>query len=1151
MGNNTIRAIGQVLATLVVGALPLFCQSFTGRILGTVSDPAGAVIPGAAITVTSLDTNRVFQASTNTVGNYAVSSLERGGYQIEVTAPGFKRFVQRGIVLEMQQQARVDVVLEVGAVSESIEVIADAPLLETTDATLGKVVDNQRIVSLPLNSRNVFSLLYLTPGVTGSASSTYGTGFGLSGSRNSYLNVMVDGISTAHPTVNGTTGNSTFPPVDAVAEFKVSTNYTAEFGRSNGGIVNIVYKSGSNDLHGSAFWFLRNSVLDANNFFNNMQGNELGSFKRNQFGAHATGPIVRNRTFFLASYEGLRQRAFASTNTTVPTLLERDGDFSQTFASNGNLIRIFNPFTTMANPSGGFVREAFADNRVPASMMDPVALNVIQYYPAPNIAGNAITNQNNFYNTGSSRLDQDQWDFRVDHNLSDNQRFFVRFSWRENIDAPPQMFPDAAAIAEGRVEQGVRQPSISIDYSNTLNPTTIFTGRVGFSRSLFIYDNQGLGFQPSSLGLPADMDRVVDREMFPRFAASGYVNLGGNDHRWNAFMTYSALGNLTKMIGNHTLKFGYEGMMIRVNVWEARAAGTFGFSPGFTQGPDPTRASSTAGNSMASLLLGTGTSGNTLIRNWKNVASQSFYHSWYLQDDWRVTNKLSLNLGLRYEFDLPRTERYDRMNWFEPSAASPLAGQVPGFDNLTGGVRFVGVDGNPRTQYHKDFNNIGPRFGFAYQLDDKTVVRGGYGHYFGPSRQAAAGTVGPFGFRVEYLWVPSVDGGLTPFNRLSNPYPEGFRDVPGASDGLLTQAGANLQAFRQDSPSPWNMVWNFTIQRELPGGVLLETAYLGNRGLYLHRSTEGGMDINQLDPSHMALGSQLNQLVDNPFYGVVNNGVHLSPRISRAQLLRPHPQFTAIIPLYDAGSNSIYHSWQNTLKKRLSGGVQFEGSYTWSKLIDTNINHQNTYNVAASRALSDADVAHRFVLGAVYDLPFGRGRRFGSGASGVSQALFGGWQINGIITYQSGLPLRLTASNTAGILGVMTLPNNNGQSGKLTGRVQDRLEEYLDTSVFSQPAPFTFGNHSVYSPDIRNDGIGTCASRIRQASAPERTRSLPNRHLDLGHEDFPVQTALDLRALHPFHRETLVVPTENVTASILTGCSWTEVERKTRQRLYL
>lgn len=1066
-----MKAIARSVFALLFVAGALGAQSFTGRIFGTVSDATGGVIPQAAVTVWETGTNRTLSVVSDANGNYSLNELPRGNYQIEVSVPGFKKFVRRGIILELQEQAKVDVSLEVGEATDSVEVVADAPLLETSSATLGKVVDNRRILALPLNSRNVYTLLFLTPGVSGSVSSTYGTSYGINGARNSMLDVLVDGVSTAHPTVNGFSGNSTFPPVDAVAEFKVlGTNYSAEFGRSNGGVVNVVYKSGTNDFHGSAFWFLRNSVLDANNFFNNRLGRDLGSFKRNQFGAHATGPIVRDRTFFLANFEGLRERSFASTTTTVPTALQRTGDFSQTFASNGQLIQIFDPFTTRPNPSGGHIRDAFAGNLIPADRIDSVALNVLKYYPAPNTQGNPVTNQNNYYNSGSRSFDQNQVDARVDHNLTDSQRFFVRFSWRDNMNSPPPLFPDDLAIAEGRVNQGVHQPSASIDYSNTINPTTIFTGRLGFSRSLFIYDNQGLGFVPSSLGLPKGMDAVVDRQMFPRFGASGFVNLGGSDHRWNAFMTYTALANMTKMMGSHTLKFGWEGRMIRVNVWEARAAGTFNFSAGFTQGPNPVKASSTAGNSMASLLLGTGTSGNTLIRNWKNVAAESFYHAWYLQDDWRLSPKLTVNLGLRYEIDFPRTERYDRMNWFDPAARSPLAEQVPGFPNLSGGVRFVGVDGNPRTQFNKDLNNLSPRVGLAYQLDSKTVIRAGYGHFVGPSRQAAQGTVGPFGFRVEYLWVTTVDG-ITPFNTLENPYPEGFRDVPGAADGLLTQAGANLQAFLQDSPSPWNIMWNFSVQRELPGDVLLESAYVGNRGLYLHRSTESGMNINQLPPEAMALGSELNEKVENPFYGVVNNGVHLAPTISRGQLLRPYPQFTNVIPLYDAGSNSIYHSWQNTVKKRFSGGLQFEGSYTWAKLIDTGWSHQNTYDVAASRALSSSDIPHRFVMGFVYELPFGRGRKLGSGASGVSQALFGGWQVNGIVSYSMGTPLAISASNTSGLFAPLTLPNNNGQSGKKTGRVQDRLNAYFDKSVFSQPAPYTFGNHARYSPDIRRDGV--------------------------------------------------------------------------------
>jgi hypothetical protein len=1045
-------------------------QSFTGRIVGTVTDSTGGLVGAAQIRATEVATNRVLATASNATGNYSFNELPRGEYQLEVSAPGFKNTVRRGIQLAIGQQARVDVQLEVGSVAESVEVVADASLLETVDSVLGKVVDNKRITELPLNTRNVFSLLYLTPGVTGSVSSTYSTGFAINGARNSMLDILVDGVSTAHPTVNGFSGNSTFPPVEAIAEFKVlGANYSAEFGRSNGGIVNVVYKSGTNTLHGSLFEFLRNSKLDANDFFNNRQGRPLGSFKRNQFGGMVNGPIKKDKTFFLASYEGLRERSSANTSTSVPTAEQRRGDFSQTRAANGSAVNIFNPFTTRAQGTG-FVRDPFPGNVVPASLMDPVAVNAMKYFPQPNTVVNAVTNLNNFFNVGARSFDQNQIDGRVDHNLTDKQRIFGRFSWRENLDSPPMYFPEELTIAEGRVNQGVRQPSASIDYTNALTPTMVWTMRAGFSRSLFDYDNQGLGFKPSALGLPAAVDSVVDRQMFPRIGASGFVNLGGNDHRFSTFNTYTLLSNLSKIAGNHSLKMGWEGRMIRVNVWEARSAGTFNFSQGFTQGPNPNTASATAGNSIASLLLGTGTTGNVLIRNWKNVAAQSFYHAFYLQDDWRITKKLTLNIGLRYEVDLPRTERYNRFNWLDPYAVSPLSGQVPGMGELRGGVKFVGVDGNPRTQFNKDLNNFGPRFGLAYQVDSKTVVRAAYGHFFGPSRQAAQGTVGPFGFRVEYPWVTTTDG-ITPFNRLSNPYPEGFRDVPGAADGLLTQAGANLQAFLQDSPSPWNMMWNFTLQRELPGAVLLESTYVGNRGLYLSRSGEGGMELNQLDPQYLALGSALNQRVPNPFFGIVNNGVHLSPTIARGQLLRPFPQFTNVQPLYDAGSNSIYHSWQNTFRRRFGNGFMFEGNYTWAKMMDTGDSHQNTFDVAASRALSGQDIAHRFVTSVLYDLPVGKGRKIDTGESAFVNAILGGWQVNGIVTFQSGTPLALSANNTSGLFAARTQPNSTGISGKKTGRVQDRLNSYFTQSAYAQPAAFTFGNLGRFLPDVRSDSV--------------------------------------------------------------------------------
>jgi len=1063
----------RTILAFVLAAASVAAQSFTGTILGTVKDTTDAVVPNAAITVINMGTNARAEARSDANGNYAVPLLPPGQYRIQAEAPGFKLAVREGLVLQVQQQARVDLVLTVGALSESVVVTADAPLLESTTSTIGKVVDNRRIMSLPLNSRNVYSLIYLTPGVAGSIGNNYNSlSYAINGARSSMMDTIIDGVTGSHPTVQGYTGISVFPSVDAIDEFKVQAqNFSAEFGRSAGSVLNVVYKSGANQLHGSVYEFLRNSVLDANNFFANRLNQPLASFKRSQFGGMLAGPVLQDKLFYMVSFEGLRQRSFSSATTTVPTDLERRGDFSQTLASNGQLIRIFDPFTTRPNPAGaGYIRDAFPDNRIPATRFDRVAVNALKYYPVANTAGHPVTKQQNYYSSGSRRLNTDNYDFRVDHNIASNKRFFARYSHRLVRDYPASFVPPELSIAEGRINEENRARNAVADYTHTLSPATILTVRFGFARTLYVHANQGLGFLPSSLGLPKDIDAAVDRQMFPRIGASGYANLGGGDHRWNAFNSGTGLANVTHIRGAHSLKIGYEGRLIRVPNWEARSAGTFNFSAGFTQGPDPNRASSTAGNSAASLLLGTGTTGNTLIQAWKNVAAQSYYHAGYIQDDWRVTSKLTLNLGLRYDLETPRTERYNRMNYFDAASASPLARITPQFPNLTGGVVFVGVDGRSRHQYLWDTNNVAPRLGLAYQLTKRTVIRSAYAHIFGPSPQQAHGTVGPMGFRTENLWVTTLDG-ITPYNLLANPYPQGFRPPPGAAEGLLTQTGSTLQSPLRNTITPYSMQWNFSIQRDLPGQVMLETAYVGTRGLQLSRNAESGLSLNQLLPEHMALGSKLNELVDNPFATSVNRGVLVGPRIARAQLLRPYPQFTDVIPLYSSGSSSTYHSLQVTLTKRLTHGLQVDGSYTWAKNIDNGMSHQNSYDIRADRSLVDIDIAQRLVVSYIYEMPFGRGKRYGAGAAGWVNWLLGGWQINGITSFQTGTPLSLSASNTAGLFNPKTRTNNSGQSGKLTGPVHERLGRYFDTTVFSQPAPFTFGNVGERLPDIRNDGI--------------------------------------------------------------------------------
>ncbi len=1056
-----------VIAAIYCLNFSAHAQSFTGSIVGTVKNPEGAVVPNAEITIIHEQTNRTLTVMTNSEGYYASAPLGVGTYRVEAKMSGFRRVFRGGIVLQIQQTAVIDFTLELGAVSEEVEVKAEAPVLESTTTTLGKVVDNRQIGDLPLNTRNVYSLIFLTPGVTGSIGNNYNSlSYSVNGARPTMMDTVIDGVTASFPTVNGFTGISIFPSVDAIQEFKVmGATYPAEFGRSLGSVLNVVFKSGTNQFHGSAYEFLRNSVFDANNFFENRAGRPLGSFKRSQFGGHATGPIIRDKTFFMGSYEGLRARSFASSIRTVPTKEQRNGNFSETFNQAGALIRIFDPFTTP-----GSVRKQFSENKIPKDQIDPVALNILKYFPLPNQPGDQFTNANNYAASGSAQTNLDNYDFRIDHRISENQTFFARYSHRYTQDVPLKAFPEELTVAEGRVIQENRARNFVAEYTHTLSPSMVLTARLGFARTLFVFSNQGLGFKPSSLGLPAAIDSVVDRQMFPAIGVSGMTSLGGNDHRFNAFMSYPFVASLTRAQGKHNWKYGGEVRLIRVNVWEARNAGTFNFNAGFTQGPNPTTASNSAGLGFASFLLGAGTTGNTLIQGWKNVAAQSFYYAGYAQDDWRITQKLTLNLGVRYDLDTPRTERYNRMNFFDPDAPSPLASKVPQFPNLKGGVRFVGVDGNSRSQYNTDTNNLAPRLGLAYQFNQKTVIRAGYSHIFGPSNQAAQGTVGPFGFRIEYPWQTTNDNGLTPFNLLRNPYPLGFRALPGAADGLLTQAGANLQSVLQDTITPWSQQWNLNIQRELPWQMSLEVAYVGTRGLQLSRNGEDGLSLNQLDPQYLSLGSALNQSVDNPFFGLGTGGFFASPKISRGQLLRPYPQFTDIIPLYSSGASSNYHALQVSFSKRLSRGILINGNYTWAKNIEEGLTHQDSYNIRGDRGLSTIDIAHRFVISYLYELPFGKGRKFGANAPGLLDAIIGGWQFNGITTFQSGTPLTITANSTAGLFNPLTRPNTNGKDPRLGGKVDERLNKYFDTSVYSQPAAFTFGNVGP-TVNIRNDGV--------------------------------------------------------------------------------
>ncbi|MCL4403016.1 MAG: TonB-dependent receptor [Acidobacteria bacterium] len=1078
-----------ILAALMViafGAAGARAQTITASLEGVVRDASKAVIPGGNVLVRNTATNARVSLTTDGDGRFIAPSLQPGPYAVRVEAPGFKTLERTGLVLYVAQSVRIDLIMDVGQVTETLEVTAAAPLLESTTSAIGHAVSNKSIVDLPLNQRNPYALVLLVPGATGGVGSQFNQiNFRVNGGRPGTNEILLDGVPSSPPLVNSIQGFSVFPSVDAVQEFRVqANNYSAEFGRSGGSVVNLIYKSGGNDLHGSVFEFLRNSRLDANNFFANSRGVPLGSFKRNQFGASLGGPVYipklyngRNKTFFYGTYEGLRERSAANFITTVPTPMRRSGDFSGTRYTDGRLITIYDPVTT-TRVGSGFVRAPFAGNLIPASRIDPVARNVSKYYPAANRPGDPFTQTRNFAASGANVTDSNQADVKLDQIVNDFNRFFVRFSRRRLSIPPADFFPKEFLIAQGGFFQPQTGTGATFDYTLNVAPTYLVNFRYGLGRVLLDFRPRSDGFDPTQLELPAYIRANADRLMFPGFSPAGYTALGngGAEFRRNAFETHSWMVSNTKIMEKHLLKFGADIRWLRVNNMEAgQASGQFNFARSFTQGPDPTRATATAGDGMASFLLGLGS--GAMTKAWQGAAVRSTYWAEYFQDDWKATSKLTVNLGLRYELETPRIERFNRMNYFDTGAPSPLA-RPSGLTDLRGGLVFVAVDGRGRRQFGTDTRNWAPRIGLAYQAAANTVLRAAYGVFYAPSYKGAVGAAGNFGFRTDTQYVGSLDG-VTPLNYLRNPFPDGIAPVTGSSEGLLTLVGQRMQAPLSDTDQPYMQQWNFNIQRQLPGSILVDAAYVGSRGLHLAESFVSDYNLNQLRPEQLALGAQLLDPVANPFSGLITRGPLSGKTVPRGYLLSAYPQFDGVFVQFKTGASSTYHAFQLKVEKRFGTGLSFMLSYTGAKLIDdssavgigSNVYRQNIYDRRADRSVSVEDIAQRFVLSYIYQIPFGRGRKLGGGWSSPVDSILGGWQINGITTFQSGQPLAITAPNTSNSGNTTLRPNNNGTSAKRSGSVSSRLNRYFDTTAFSQPAPFTFGNAGRVLPDVRAPGI--------------------------------------------------------------------------------
>jgi hypothetical protein len=1112
--------------SLILGAAMLLCQftagaqTATGSLQGTVVDATGASVPGAKVTVENQRTSVKLTQLTNAEGRFVQPFLPPSEYRLTVEKTGFQKSVTSDIHVDVQQTVGLDISLKVGEITNTVEVAASAAQLSTETSSVSTVISNRQILDMPLNGRNPFSLATLSPGVIPGGGATPW----ISGGRNASSDITVDGTSIILPENNtGITQLGYSPIVDSIEEFTIITNsLAAEYGRTGGGVINVSTRSGTNGLHFTLFEFLRNNNLEANSWSNRRNGSPLPPLQRNEFGGTVGGPVVipglyngRNKTFFFFSEQSVRARSGTSAFATVPIAEWRNGDFSNLKNGSGQAITLYDPLTVGADGN----RVAFTNNQIPVSRMDPVARNLLKYWPLPNaVPTNAFTNQNNYFVSGKNPSRNDKFDSRLDHNFSEKLRMWARGSYEYSISAPLNGFGNVAtSIGDGPSD--VKNYNVALNAVYSLSPRTIANFNYGLGRRNYFRAPFSLGFDMKTIGMPAaifNQASTLGLE-FPRFDFGGNTNVSSLGQATfttlkDRDMVHALRGDLTHIMNNHTLKSGAEYRKLFLNFTQlGQPDGQYSFGSQWTQrAAGTTTTSTTQGNGFASFLAGVPNSGT--LQHTFDIASASSYFGFYLQDDWKVSRKLTVNVGLRWDLDTPHTERYNRLSYFDISAPSPIAGKVAAFPNLKGAMMFTTPD--HRRQIPMDTNNWGPRIGFAYKINDKTVFRGAYAMMYSPSVVQAAGTSGSSGtegFQGSTPMIISTDNTAV-LATLSNPFPNGFNLPLGSTQGPLSGTNTNLglgigESFFSDSVNPVVQQWNANLQRELPGGWVIETAYLGSKGNHLPDG-EGSMQYNQLNPAILntpdrdRLVPNNANLVTNPFFGVITN---TSSTLSRStaqygQLLRPYPQYTSIGAFRKPAGNSLYHSFTLRAEKRFTHGLSTLISYTAGKLIDDVSQQvsflgaaagnakQDFYNRAAERSVSAQDVSQRLVISANYDLPFGRKRKYLTNAPKALDFVLGGWQANGIATFQTGTPIQI--SNGQNALNLFTANQRASSTGVdpwVSGSTSERLTHYFNQAAFVQSGSFQFGTLGRFLPNIRGIGSNNIdASIFKNFHATER-----------------------------------------------------------------
>lgn len=1060
--------------SIVFSTLLFFCcagvyaQSERGSIRGTVEDATGAVVSGAKVTAINVATGVETATVSTDSGNYNIPQLPPGMYKVQVQLAGFRTLIQENVEVEVSGVAGLDLRLEVGALSESVTVASAAPMLKSETSEVSTSVSPRAYMDLPLSAgggRAPESFLFLAPGTSGSTFDAH-----INGSQTLSKEMQIDGMSTQIAEVQGDPRTLTFPP-DAIQEMSVLTSsYPAEFGNSGGGVERFVVRSGTNEFHGNLYEFLRNNDFDARGFFNA----STAVHHENEFGGSVGGPIDipklysgKNRSFFFTNLNWYKLRGGAQNSiASVPDQAFRNGDLSGLVDSSGKLIQIYDPATTRPDGQGGFIRDPFPGNIIPANRISPAAKNILSYVPNPTLPGVL----NNYPASGSSANNNHNWTIKIDHYFNAAHR--ISGTWNDGVNLDNGPYAALPHPVQSSRDGHNFQKTIRFSYDWTISPTLLNSFRVGFNRQhQFLAAPEATVDWGTKLGIPGI------NPGFPAISFGTFTALAQNQDVIEPISnTFLYADSLSWTKGKHNLKFGVDYRKLQHQGRYPSRDAYFNFNALETAFPSgPLRG--TTGNEFASFLLGQVDGVNEYINN-VVAGERTTYAALYAQDDFKLSPNLTINLGLRWDVFTPYQEVADRYSVMDPTKPNPAAG------NLPGAYVFAGSGGPPHTgtsrlttDSNTDWKNFAPRIGLAWKVTNRFVVRSAYGISYYPNGGLGGGNVTAVtdGYSSSVAFQ-SPDNGVHPAFILDNGLPQTFSRPPTIDAGLNVGGVANMW-WDNASKTMYRQDWNFTTQTQLASNLALDVAYVGSKST---RMNTGAVNANQLSPVYLGLGNLLQDDINSP--AVVAAG-YKSPYPgftgTLGQALRPFPQYIGVGTLNSANiGNMTYHSLQTKLEKRFSKGLWLLTSYTWSKtLTDSNSalggffspGARDTYNRRLEKALAVFDVPSRLVTAFNYELPIGPGKPF-LNHGGVAGKIIGGWQVNGILSYQSGTPIQVSANNTLPLFNGGNTPNSvPGQKPLNSFSNFDPAKNLLlNPAAFSIPGPNQFGTSAQVLPNARN-----------------------------------------------------------------------------------